>query len=191
MREAIPFPAHFLPQQTERLTLRRFTEVDLDRFLAYRHDPVVARFQSWSMLSEDEAIAFIHEMSTALIGIPGEWFQIAIALQQSNRLIGDIGIQVSEHDTTTVEIGFTLHREEQGKGYAREAVQALLHSLFELGNITKVIGITDSRNYPSIHLMTQLAMNLISSEEVVFRNELCVEQTFELRKKDWLLHTVN
>jgi RimJ/RimL family protein N-acetyltransferase len=74
MREAMPFPAHLLPQQTERLTLRRFTEADLDRFLAYRHDPVVARFQSWSMLSEDEAIAFIHEMSTAPIGIPGEWF---------------------------------------------------------------------------------------------------------------------
>lgn len=187
----MPFAEHFLPQHTERLTLRRFIEADLDRFLAYRHDPVVARFQSWSMLSEDKAIAFIHEMSTAPIGIPGEWFQIAIALQHSNRLIGDIGIQVSEHDTTTVEVGFTLHREEQGKGYAREAVQALLRSLFEPGNITKVIGITDSRNHSSIHLLKRLGMNLISSEEVVFRNEFCVEQTFELRKKDWLLHTVN
>lgn len=53
----MPFPEHFLPQKTERLTLRQFLETDLDRFLAYRHDPVVARFQSWSMLSEDEAIA--------------------------------------------------------------------------------------------------------------------------------------
>jgi RimJ/RimL family protein N-acetyltransferase len=178
------FPEHFLPQQTERLTLRRFIEVDLDRFLAYRHDPIVARFQSWSMLSEDEAIAFIHEMSTAPIGIPGEWFQIAIALQQSNQLIGDIGIQVSEHDTTTVEVGFTLHREEHGKGYAREAIQTLLCSLFGIGNITKVIGITDSRNHPSINLLTRLGMKLISSEEVMFRNELCLEQTFELRKQN-------
>jgi RimJ/RimL family protein N-acetyltransferase len=183
------FPEHFLPQQTERLMLRRFTETDLDRFLAYRHDPVVARFQSWSKLSEDEAIAFIHEMSTAPIGIPGEWFQIAIALQPSNQLIGDIGMQVSENDTATVEIGFTLHREEQGQGYAREAIQSLICSLFELENITKVIGITDSRNYSSINLLTRLGMNLVSSEEVVFKNELCVDQTFELRKKDWLLHT--
>jgi hypothetical protein len=61
------------------------------------------------MLSEDEAIAFIHEMSTAPIGILEEWFQIAIALQPSNQLIGGIGIQVGEHDVTTVEIGFTLH----------------------------------------------------------------------------------
>ena len=33
MKEAMPFSAHFLPQQTERLTLRRFIEADLDRFL--------------------------------------------------------------------------------------------------------------------------------------------------------------
>ena len=182
----MPFPEHFLPQQTERLMLRRFTEADLDRFLAYRHDPVVARFQSWSMLSEDEAVAFIHEMSTTPIGIPGEWFQIAIALQSSNQLIGDIGIQVSEHDTTAVEIGFTLHRKEQGQGYAKEAMLELLHSLFELENITKVIGIADSRNHPSINLLTRLGMNLVNSEEIVFRNELCVEQTFELSKQDWL-----
>jgi RimJ/RimL family protein N-acetyltransferase len=182
---------NFLPQQTERLTLRRFIEADLDRFLAYRQDPIVARFQSWSALSEDEAIAFIHEMSTVPIGIPGDWFQIAIALQPSNRLIGDIGIQVSEHDTTTVEIGFTLHREEQGKGYAREAIQALIHSLFGIENINRVIGVTDSRNYSSINLLTWLGMNLVSSEEVVFKNEFCVEQTFELRRKDWLLHTNN
>lgn len=76
IREAMPFPAHFLPQQTERLTLRRFIEADLDRFLAYRHDPIVARFQSWSMLSEDEAIAFIYQMSTAPIGIPGSGFKL-------------------------------------------------------------------------------------------------------------------
>lgn len=180
----MPFAEHFLPQKTERLTLRRFTEADRERFLAYRRDPDVARFQSWSMLSEDEAIAFIHEMSTIPIGVPGEWFQIALALEPSNRLIGDIGIQVSEDDTATIEIGFTLHREEQGKGYAREAIQALIHSLFEREDITKVIGITDSRNHSSINLMTRLGMNLVSSEEVVFRNELCVEQTFELRKKD-------
>ncbi|MBE9183009.1 GNAT family N-acetyltransferase [Oculatella sp. LEGE 06141] len=136
------------------------------------------------MLSESEAIAFIHEMSTAPLGIPGEWFQIAIALQLSDRLIGDLGIQVSEHDATTVEIGFTLHREEQGKGYAKEAIQALLRSLFGLENITKVIGITDSRNHSSINLLTRLGMNLVSSEEILFKHELCVEQTFELKKED-------
>lgn len=183
----MPFPVNFLPQHTERLVLRRFTRSDLDRFLAYRHDPQVARFQSWSMLSEDEATAFINEMNTAAIGMPGEWFQIAIAQQQSNLLVGDIGMQVYQQDPTVVEIGFTLDRKEQGKGYAQEAVQALINSLFELSNITRVIGITDIRNQPSVTLMTRVGMMLVKSEEVEFKNELCVEQTFELKEKDCLL----
>jgi hypothetical protein len=47
----------------------------------------VARFQSWSALSKSQAKAFMREMQTAEIGEPGEWFQIAIAHQQSNQLI--------------------------------------------------------------------------------------------------------
>jgi hypothetical protein len=45
----------------------------------------VARFQSWSALSKSQAKAFMREMQTAEIGEPGEWFQIAIAHQQSNQ----------------------------------------------------------------------------------------------------------
>lgn len=182
----MPFPASFLPHLTKRLILRRFTNADLDRFLSYRHDPQVARFQSWSTLSYSEAKSFIEEMNEAAIGIPGEWFQIAVAHKQSNSLVGDIGIQLYTEDSTTVEIGFTLDGKEQGKGYAREAVQVLIDLLFEL-EITKVVGITDIRNAPSINLLTQLGMKLVRSDEREFKGELCVEQTFELNKEDCLL----
>jgi RimJ/RimL family protein N-acetyltransferase len=177
------FPTDFLPQSTERLILRRFFDLDLERFLAYRQDPQVARFQGWSMLSDTEGQSFINEMQTAAIGIPGEWFQIAIAHKQSNLLIGDIGIQVYTGDLTIVEVGFTLNHQEQGKGYAREAVSALIHSLFKLGNINKIVAITDSRNESSICLLKRLGMRLSNSVEVEFKGEWCVEQIFELDRK--------
>jgi len=179
-------PVDFLPQSTERVILRRFTDPDLDLFLSYRQDPQVAQFQSWSIPSHDEARSFISEMNAAVIGIPGEWFQIAIAHKQTNLLLGDIGIQTYIENPKIVEIGFTLRRTEQGKGYAREAVKALIDSLFKLGNISKIVGITDTRNEPSVNLLRRLGMNVVRSAEVEFRGEFCVEQTFELDKKDWL-----
>ena len=184
------FPVSFLPQSTERLILRRFTDPDLNKFLSYRQDTQVARFQSWSMLSYSEAQSFISEMQIAVMGIPGEWFQIAIAHKESNLLLGDMGMQIYTKNPTIVEIGFTLGREEQGKGYAREAVQSLIYSLFELGNINKIVGITDMRNEPSVNLLRRLGMNLVRSDEVEFKGELCIEQTFELERKDWLLRKV-
>lgn len=180
-------PANFLPQSTERLILRRFMDLDLDLFLCYRRDPQIARFQSWSIPSDDEARSFVNEMHTAEIGIPGEWFQIAIAHKRSNLLLGDIGMQIYAEDPTVVEIGFTLSRNEHGKGYAKEAVQALIDSLFETGTINKIVGITDIRNKTSINLLRRLGLNLSRSDEVEFRGELCIEQTFELGRKDWLL----
>ena len=182
------FPVNFLPQLTERLVLRRFTDLDLDRFFSYRQDSQVARFQSWSMLPYHEAQSFIQEMQIAVMGVPGEWFQIAIAHKQSNLLLGDIGMQIYTENPAIVEIGFTLAREEQGKGYAQEAVQALVCSLFELGCINQIVGITDMRNEPSINLLRRLGMNLVRSDEVEFKGELCIEQTFELKSEDWLLH---
>jgi len=194
----MPFPVSFLPQITQRLILRRFADSDLARFIAYRHDPQIARFQGWSMLSYNEAQSFISEMRTAEIGIPGEWFQIAIASlaagiaqKESNLLLGDIGIQVYAEDPTIVEIGFTLSRSEQGKGYAKEAVQALINSLFEIGTINKIVGISDMRNGSSINLLRRLGMNMRRSDEVEFKGELCIKQTFELDRKDWLISQKN
>ncbi len=178
------FSERFLPQVTERLILRRFVDLDMERFLAYRQDPQVARFQGWSMLSDTEAKLFINEMQTAVVGIPGEWFQIAIAHQQSNLLLGDIGMQVYLENPTIVELGFTLRYEAQGQGYAQEAIQALINSLFQLGTISKIVGISDNRNEPSIRLLKRLGMNLVRSEEVEFKGELCIEQTFELAKEE-------
>lgn len=181
------FPVDFLPQSTERLVLRRFVDLDLERFLAYRQDPQIARFQSWSMFSDAEGQSFINEMQTSAIGIPGEWFQIAIAHKQSNLLLGDIGMQIYAEDPTVMEIGFTLSRDEQGKGYAKEAVQALINSLFKLETINKIVAITDMRNQLSVNLIRRLGMNLVRSDEVEFKGELCIEQTFESRKKNLFL----
>ncbi|WOB42547.1 GNAT family N-acetyltransferase [Thermoleptolyngbya oregonensis NK1-22] len=181
------FAEQFLPLVTERLILRRFVDLDLKPFLAYRQDPQVARFQGWSMLSLAEAQCFISEMQTAPIGMPGEWFQIAIAHRQSNLLLGDIGMQVYRENPAVVEIGFTLGRGAQGQGYAKEAVQGLIDALFQLGTIGKVVGITDMRNEPSIRLLQRLGMTLVRSDEVLFKGEWCVEQTFELAREKWSL----
>jgi RimJ/RimL family protein N-acetyltransferase len=177
-------PANFLPILTERLILRRFLDRDIDRFLAYRQDSQVARFQSWSIPSPAQAQSFIKEMQAAALGIPGEWIQIAIAHRQSNLLIGDIGMQIERENPTIVEIGFTLARPEQGQGYAKEAVQALIKSLFELGKINQIIAITDIRNQASVNLLGRLGMKLVRSEQVEWQGEFCLEQTFVLDKKD-------
>jgi RimJ/RimL family protein N-acetyltransferase len=95
--------------------------------------------------------------------------QIAIAEKQDNLLVGDIGILVYLENPTTVEIGFTLDRKAQGKGYAQEAIQALIDFLFDFEGINQVIAITDVRNQPSINLLTRLGMKFTYSKMFKFK----------------------
>lgn len=185
METSHAFPTAILPLPTARLTLRRFAAGDLLQLIAYRNDPVVGRYQGWSTLSPEEGRRFIAEMGSAVPGVPGEWFQVAIARQADDLLVGDIGFCVDGAAPSTVEIGFTLARDEQGKGYAREAVGAWIDCLFEQTGITTVLGITDLRNEPSRALLQRLGLRLASTEEREFRGEPCVEETYRLTRAAW------
>lgn len=168
-----------LPLHTARLILRRFAAADLDRFLAYRSDADVERYQGWGAQTRDEALSFIEGNQSAAFGVPGEWFQIALAEQQSDALLGDIGMHVDGTEPTSVELGFTLARGAQGKGYAREAASTLIDALFATGAVTKIVCIADARNEPSLKLLRRLAMTHVRSDEVEFKGEQCTEHTFE------------
>jgi RimJ/RimL family protein N-acetyltransferase len=110
-----------LPISTERLLLRRFRDDDRGRFLEYRRDEETARHQGWTMPYTDElADAFFAEMTTVEPWRVGEWFQVAI--EHDGVLVGDVGVCAGD----PVEVGYTLHPDSRGHGYAGEAVRALV-----------------------------------------------------------------
>src|SRR5947209_2543937 len=134
--------ADFAAFETTRLRLRHFSDADLPAFMAYRNDPEVARYQSWEGISEAEARVFIQGQKQ-LQPAPGAGFQIAIELKQTGALIGDCYFMIHEHDAQQAEIGFTLSRAYQGRGFATEAVSSLLTYAFLTFDLHRIIAITD------------------------------------------------
>ena len=75
-----------------RLVLRRFRRADLDTFAAYRSDPEIARYQSWEVpCRPGQARRLLAELEATHPDTPGEWFQFAMAVRATDRLIGLIG----------------------------------------------------------------------------------------------------
>ena len=107
-----------LPLTTERVVLRRLSVADLRDFQAYRTDPVVARFQGWSIVPDDEARRFLAEMEAFPLLSPGAWSQIGIAERTSDRLIGDVGVRVAA-DGSEAELGISLARAVSATGPGR------------------------------------------------------------------------
>jgi RimJ/RimL family protein N-acetyltransferase len=173
------------PLATDRLLLRRFRDHDTPAFVAYRSDPEVARFQSWSAVNADEARALIERQQAAQFAIPGEWFQIAIARRETDELVGDVGVCVRLEDPTRAEIGFTVSRENQGQGLATEAVRRVFALLFRETEVQRIEATTDARNLASIRLLCRLGMRPTTTERVMFKGEPCDESSFVIQKQDW------
>jgi len=175
----VPADPHFSSLPTERLTLRRFGQGDLDALVAYRSDPDTARLQGWEApYPTEHAHAFLDEMAALDPGTPGVWFQFAVEERSTGALVGDCALHCDAEDPTTAWIGFTLAPEHQGRGYATEAVRALLRYACERLDACRVIATVDTRNGPSIALLERVGFRRTGTNETVFKGEPCEEHTY-------------
>ena len=171
-----------LPRAGHRIVLRRLRADDLPAFQAYRHDPAVGRYQGWTAQSDDAANAFFEDMYRIELLQRGAWTQLAIARREDDGLIGDIGIRVAE-DGSEAEIGFSLGRTAQRQGLATEAVTEACALVFERTAARRILAVTDARNTSAIRLVERIGMRRIATADAVFRDEACVEYTYELPRR--------
>lgn len=172
-----------LPQGFPGGHLRRLRLMDLIAFQAYRAIPEVGRFQGWLPMSEAEALEFLSRMSDAPLFTAGEWVQLGIAEPETDRLMGDIGLFLSE-DGFTGKIGFTLAPCAQGRGIATSAVRQALRVFFGSTSAGQVEGITDSRNAASIRLLERIGFRYHETHCTDFRGETCSEKTYLFSRYD-------
>jgi RimJ/RimL family protein N-acetyltransferase len=173
---------------TERLVLRRFRAADAKTLADYRSDPQVARYQSWdapfSLLRAETAVANFMASDPEKAG----WFQYAIERADDKALIGDVAVHL--HDNLKqAEVGFTLATAYQKKGYATEAVGAVLDRLFRVQGLHKVAGECDARNAASAALMERLGFTREGRlrQQTWIKGEWTDDLIYGLLAEEWLL----
>ena len=86
------------------------------------------------------------------------------------QVIGDLGIHFLDEENKQAEIGFTLDKNFQGKGYATEAVKEIINYLFNKLNKHRIIGSVDPHNSNSIRLLERLGFR----KEAHFKESLFI-----------------
>ncbi|MBD0325723.1 MAG: GNAT family N-acetyltransferase [Pyrinomonadaceae bacterium] len=178
-----------LPFETQRLRLRRFKDDDYARFLSYRNDPEIARYQSWESCSALEAARFIEQQKSLPLGVTGQWFQFAIELKETCELIGDCAFRVSEADTQQAEIGVTIARSFQKRGYGAEAVARLLDYGFVESSLHRIFAITDCENLSSVALLERLGMRREAHfiQNIWFKGKWGDEFLYAMLRDEWTM----
>jgi RimJ/RimL family protein N-acetyltransferase len=159
------------PIRTARLTLRLMTEADVDDMHAYQSREDVCRYLLFEPRTRDEVAAKVAEYSRAnTLEKDGDFLQLALVLATDlgPRVIGDSYFTIKRLDDLLGEIGWTMHPDFTGRGYAAEAANAVLDLAFgELG-LHRMMAELDPRNDTSIALCKRLGMR----EEAFFVEDM-------------------
>jgi RimJ/RimL family protein N-acetyltransferase len=153
----------------------------------YRSDPEVCRYQSFEPGSLADVEAFIGGMQPNAFDTAGTWFQFAIRLQESDLIIGDIGVHFAAEDPRQVEIGFTVAPKYQGLGFGTESVSGLISYLLVDCNKHRVYASVDPRNEPSIRLLRRVGMRAeaLFRQSMWFKGEWVDDMVFGILKSEW------
>lgn len=150
--------------ETNRLTLRRFTEADEDNLVALNSDPEVMRFLNGGKPTPREEVR-----SRILPRFLGYYERF-----------GDLGVWAAEEKATgrflgwfhfrphkteprdgEVELGYRLRRSAWGKGYATEGSRALIHKGFTEQGVERVVAETMTVNVGSRCVLEKAGLTLV------------------------------
>jgi len=133
--------------QTPRLLLRR--HVPEDAGLLYRNfgtDAAMFRYSGWNPYAAPEQA---RETVQRFIDSYADPRFYGWAIECDGRMIGTIGAYDYDQEKNQIEVGFSIERASWGKGYAAEALEAVLDYLTVQEGIARVTAWCASDNIAS------------------------------------------
>jgi len=138
----------FAPIETERLIVRRFQPEDGADLSEILTDPKVIQFEPYELFTEEKACeeAKFYSQSDCFF---------AIELKHEKKVIGKLYFHDEGH-FGTYEIGYTLHSDYHGLGYAKESAMALIRLAFESETARRIVANVDEANTRSWNLLEHM-----------------------------------
>ena len=144
--------------QTQRLLLRR--HVLEDAWLLYQNfgtDAAMYRYSGWNPYATLEQA---REAVRRFIESYADPRLYGWAIEREGRMIGTIGAYDFDPEKNQIEVGFSIERASWGKGYAAEALRAVLEYLTVQEGIACVTAWCASDNIASSRTLEKAGMRL-------------------------------
>jgi RimJ/RimL family protein N-acetyltransferase len=101
--------------------------------------------------------------------LAGGWLTWYVVLRddagRGSTLVGGIGFKGRPSSEGSVEMGYSVLPQYQGRGYATEAAKGLVDWAFSHGEVTQVVAETSAQPNPSIRVLEKLGFRCIGEGE--------------------------
>ena len=138
--------------ETARLILRNVTAKDVEIIYDYRNNEVCARYQRGQTKNYDGIVALVEHRKDDVVSVESP-FMVAVAFKETDEMVGEIVVMPNDG---TISLGYTFSYKHHRKGYAFEALSALINMLHEQYPEWDFISFTEPENEPSMALLKKL-----------------------------------
>jgi len=155
----LPFSQHE-PIATTRLVLRPFELTDRAAFARLQRTPGIADYLYWETPDDAELDRRLAEKvaSTQLHAVDDQ-LSFAIDLK-GGTFIGNAVLVLTDVGNATLEVGYTIHPDFAGRGFATEAARSLVTLAFECIGAHRVTAKIDARNVASRTVLERAGLRL-------------------------------
>lgn len=155
--------------ETERLVLRPYVATDLPAMADMHARADVARYLMWDVRDEDASRAALERHLRTRFEEDGDTLCLAGFERDGGAYVGEFLLILTSHEHRGGEVGYILHPDRHGRGYATEGARAMVRLGFERFGLHRIIGRLDGRNAASARVLEKLGMR---REAYFVRNEL-------------------
>ena len=138
--------------ETARLILRQLKQNDAHIMYDYRNHEICSRYQRGQSKRLEEIESLIESHQTDSLSDTGNCL-IAVALKETGEMVGEIIVMPNDG---CFSLGYTFSYRHHRKGYAFEALSALINSLHDTYPSMEFICFTEPENTASIGLLKKL-----------------------------------
>ena len=138
--------------ETARLILRNVAAKDADNMYDYRNNEICARYQRGQTKDYDGIVALVERRKDDVMSVDAP-FMVAVALKDTDEMVGEIVVMPKDG---TISLGYTFSYKHHRKGYAFEALTALINMLHKQYPKWDFISFTEPENEPSMALLKKL-----------------------------------
>lgn len=171
--------------QTRRLLLRPFELGDVDDVFAYARDEEWSRYLRMLPRPYERIHA---EQFIARQILLDRVRHVAWAVVVEGRVVGGIGLRF-DFENRRAELGYSIARDEWGKGYCSEAAEAVIDAAFRTrADLIRVHARADARNGASQRVMEKVGMTKegVHRQGRVERGEVFDEAWYSILREEWV-----
>ena len=146
-----------LPMTTDRLVLRPYLPSDAPATYRYYRRPDVVQWVPWEPWTMSETEARVRQRcSRTTLEQFGSVLSLVVTYEDV--LVGDVCLWPTDDTLQVGEMGWAFDPAHHGRGFATEAVRALIGTAFGPLGMHRVVARVDPRNAPSLNLCRRVGM---------------------------------